>query len=86
MGAKQYNFIDLTKTLADEVRHNWELLKDQNVRKANFICNGQNAMPSRKEDIAQNKLFVAQKEKYVDKDDSVAILNSFPIFLFEYLR
>ena len=86
VGAKQYNFIDLTKTLADEVRHNWELLKDQNVRKANFICNGQNAMPSRKEDIAQNKLFVAQKEKYVDKDDSVAILNSFPIFLFEYLR
>ena len=86
VGAKQYRFIDLTKTLADEVRHNWELLKDQNVRKANFICNGQNVMPSRKDDIAQGKLFAAQKEKYVDVGDSVAILNSFPIFLFEYLR
>lgn len=85
-GAKQYRFIDLAKTLADEVRCNWELLKEQNVRKANYICNGQNVMPSRKDDIAQNKLFVAQKEKYVDEDDSVAILNSFPIFLFEYLR
>lgn len=83
-GAKQYRFIDLAKTPADEVRRNWELLKEQNVRKANHICNGENVMPERKEDIAQDKLFEAQKSKYVDVNDSVAILNSFPIFLFEY--
>lgn len=84
--AKQCRFIDLEKMPADEVKRNWEMLKDQNVRKANYICNGDIAIPGQKEDIAQIKLFEAQKAKYVSVNDTVAILNSFPIFLFEYLR
>ena len=84
--AKQYRFIDLSKTPTEEVRRNWELLRDQNVRKANYICAGENVLPENKEDIAQDKLFDAQKSNYVEVNDSVAILNSFPIFLFEYLR
>lgn len=85
-GAKQYRFIDLARTSPDEVRRNWDLLKEQNVRKANYICTGANVMPERKEDIAQDILFDAQKSKFVDVHDSVAILNSFPIFVYEYFR
>ena len=84
--AKQYRFIDLMKTPSAEVKRNWDLLSNQNVQKANYLCNGQNEMPTRKDDVSQEKIFAAQKEKYVDTDDSVAILNSFPIFLFEYLK
>lgn len=84
--AKQYKFIDMEKTPSDEVKYNWELLKEQNVRKANYICNGENVMPAKKDVIAQGKLFEAQLTKYVDVNDSVAILNSFPLFLFEYLK
>jgi hypothetical protein len=43
-------------------------------------------MPENKEDISQDKLFVAMKQKFVDVNQTVAILNSFPIFLFEYLK
>lgn len=85
-GAKQYRFIDLARTSPDEVRRNWDLLKEQNVRKANYICTGANVMPERKEDIAQDILFDAQKSKFVYVHDSVAILNSFPIFVYEYFR
>lgn len=84
--AKQYRFIDLKKTPSDEVRRNWQLLREQNVRKANYICNGEISISKQKDEIAQGKLFDAQKSKYVDMNDSVAILNSFPIFLFEYLK
>lgn len=31
-------------------------------------------------------IFERQKNKYVDLDESVAILNSFPLFVYEYLR
>lgn len=31
-------------------------------------------------------MFEAQKSKYVDINESVAILNSFPIFLYDYLK
>ena len=71
----------------EEVRHNWELLKFQHVTKANLLCNGiKGTMPVHKSSIAQSHIFKAQREKYVEKKDSVSILNSFPIFVYEYLK
>lgn len=84
--AKQYRFIDLKKTPTEEVKQSWDLLREQNVRKANYICNGKNVIPDKKDVISQDKIFAAQKEKYVEESNNVSILNSFPIFLFEYLR
>ena len=43
-------------------------------------------MPDRKDDINQLRLFASQKEKYVDISGCVAVLNSFPLFLYEYLK
>jgi hypothetical protein len=83
-GAKQYRFIDLTKTPSDDVKYNWHLLMDQNVSKVNYICNGEKGMPAQKEEILQKDLFAAQRRKYVDVNKTVAILNSFPLFVYEY--
>lgn len=84
--AKGYKFIDLSRTSEDIVKNNWMLLKAQNVRKANYIISGKNAWPANKEDVSQYALFKAQNAKYVSTNDEVAILNSFPIFIYDYLK
>lgn len=43
-------------------------------------------MPLEKSAINQKSIFEAQKEKYVDTGEKVSILNSFPIFLYDYLK
>jgi len=68
----------------DEVRRNWDGLKDMNVCKANYIVSGNHSMPGDSQDIAQNLIFEAQKVKFIDVSDRVSILNAFPLFLFEY--
>lgn len=68
------------------VKDNWNSLVDMNVRKANFMVTGHHVMPSDKLVIGQRQVFDAQLENYVRVNESVAILNSFPLFLFEYLR
>ena len=84
--AKAYRFIDLKQTNETKVTTNWENLKAQNVAKANYIVSGNNAIPENKDDINQNAIFDAQKSKYVDVNESVSILNSFPIFIYDYLE
>ncbi|MFC4665258.1 hypothetical protein [Falsiporphyromonas endometrii] len=67
------------------LRKNWEYLKEQNVTKANFLCNDIIAPPINKEAIGQSKIFEAQIEKY-NKDGTIGILNSFPLFIYEYFK
>ena len=68
------------------VKNNWIHLVNQHTSKANFICTGRCCQPEDKEAVSQQKIFVAQLSKYLAVEDSVAILNAFPLFLFEYLR
>lgn len=84
--AKAYCFIDLNRTNETEVVTNWELLKDQNVKKANYIVNNIIDFPSNKDAISQEQIFDAQKTKFVNPSASVSILNSFPIFLYDYFK
>lgn len=84
--AKGYRFINLSKIDKSDVMSNWEKLKLQNVMKANFLLTGNNEMPQRKDVINQAAIFDVQKKNFVDKTMSVAILNSFPLFLYEYLK
>ena len=63
---------------------NWECLKNMNVCKAHYICKGSNGFPKDIEDISQSSIFSNQLSKYVIPTDSISILNSFPIFLWEY--
>ncbi len=70
----------------DGVLCNWKFINQQNISKANFICNNSNSIPKRKSDVDQEKIFKNELQKYVHAKDSVAILNAFPLFLFEYFK
>lgn len=62
---------------------NWKHLIVMNVSKSNYICNSKNVIPD--ETGNQKEIFDNQLSKYVQTEEcKVAILNAFPIFLFEY--
>lgn len=84
--AKQYRFIDLSKSDALSVKNNWNMLMQQNVSKANYIAKGDNKIPLNKEDVCQVAIYKGQISNYVNEKEMVAILNSFPLFLFEYFK
>lgn len=50
------------------------------------MCGGDNSMPTIKDMVAQSRIFVAQCEKYLSNGESIAVLNGFPLFLFEYFK
>lgn len=69
-----------------KAKRNWEILKEQNTSKANYICNGVFGLPASKSDVSQDKIFESQVSKYVLAHNEIAILNSFPLFLYEYFK
>ena len=68
------------------VRQNWIWLVDQHTAKASFICTGQNVVPKDKEMVAQLRIFEGQCRKYLCDGEKIAVLNGFPLFLFEYFK
>ena len=72
---------------AEDAIRNWNLLKLQNVAKANYICHGSNNLPENKNDVSQQMIHNAQVKKYGCSDKPcVAILAAYPMFLYEYLK
>lgn len=67
-------------------KQNWIYLKEQNVSKANYICNGSNSIPTDKSAISQENIFAAELEKHIIPSESVSILSAFPIFLYDYFK
>jgi len=61
----------------------WISLIDMHLRKANYIANNYYTIPL-KNSITQNAIFINQLDKYIKVDSTVAVLSSFPAFLFEY--
>jgi hypothetical protein len=74
------------QTKIDAVKANWDILLQQHASKANFICTDKIGLPDKKSDIEQKSLFKAQLAKYIQPEQEIAILNAFPIFLYEYLK
>lgn len=71
----------------NEIKQNWQYLKEQNVSKANYICNANLSCFPEKRSITQQKIFTSQLNKYVNTEYcNVAILNAFPIFLYDYFK
>lgn len=86
-GYKNWDFISFRNSRPENIiAQNWEMLKKMNVEKANYIVSGNACIPKKKADIDQHAIFEAQVRKYVNPDERVAILSSFPIFLYDYLR
>lgn len=75
-----------TKDKFNRIKDNWTYLKKMNVSKANYIVSGKYEMPANKSDINQEMIFKKQKYKYIEANDCVAVLNSFPIFIYEYFK
>ena len=68
---------------ASTAKRNWLHLVTMNTSKANYICNDKNELPE--EVNSQKEIYHNQLTKYVDTEEcKVAILNAFPIFLFDY--
>lgn len=75
-----------TKAKYNFIKDNWDLLKTMNVCKANWLVSGHLAIPNKKSDINQLNIFKSQKQNYVDVCENVAVLNAFPIFIYDYLK
>ncbi len=69
-----------------KVKDNWQYLRQMNISKANLLITGANTMPLEKSVINQLSIFEKQILLYVKPNRSVAILNSFPIFIYEYMK
>lgn len=70
-----------------EVSASWEYLKEQNVKKANYICSGGYEWPATKDEVAQMNIFLKQKAKYQSGADCrIPVLNTLPIFLYDYFK
>lgn len=67
----------------ETAKMNWQHLIVMNTSKSNYICNDKNDISD--EVNSQKDIFSNQLSKYVEtKECKVAILNAFPIFLFDY--
>lgn len=80
------NFDFILKTQSPEARTNWLNLVTQNVAKANYLCNGVVGIDLIDVGfISQVNILAGQERGYTFSDPCrVSILNSFPIFLYEY--
>lgn len=65
-------------------KENWRHIINLNIKKANYICSGLNELPTEKTSINQQTIFKNQLSKYVYSKNEISILNSFPLFLYEY--
>ena len=75
-----------TKEKYMKVKDNWQFLKQMNVSKANLLIAGVNAMPKEKSVVNQLSIFERQLLLHVKPNGSVSVLNSFPIFIYEYMK
>jgi hypothetical protein len=60
----------------------WNFIINQHSKKANFIVNDNFEFPSKI--IEQIEILENQKVKYINIDNKVAVLSSFPLFLLDY--
>ena len=79
-----YKNLDLITSKDKNQQSNWKHIIDLNIKKANYICSGLNELPKEKTSISQQTIFKNQLSKYVYYKNKIAILNSFPLFLYEY--
>lgn len=75
-----------TKEKYMKVKDNWQYLKQMNVSKANLLIAGLYTVPKDKSIVNQLSIFERQLLLHVKPNRSVAVLNSFPIFIYEYMK
>ncbi len=86
MNAKTQQLKIASNTMKTTIEKNWQAVKEQNIKKAHFICTGNKSIPQNKEVVNQKNIFSNQLKKYVSELNSIAVLHSYPLFLFEYFE
>lgn len=85
---KNHNFItynsEYPKERLAEVKHNWVMLIEQNIEKANWLCTGSKSLPANIEDVAPINLFAVQQRDYILPKEIVSVLSAFAMFLYDY--
>jgi hypothetical protein len=64
----------------------WNMLIDVHLKKMNYIVNGTYVFPSEEDKVKPKEVFSKQLEKYINIDNSVAVVSAFPMFLFDYYK
>lgn len=64
------------------IKRNWKFIINLNICKANYICSEENMLPKSKDIITQKNIFLSQIDKYLKSSYEIAILNSFPLFIY----
>ena len=84
---KNLSFITCRNSYPEEkrewVKHNWQMLIEQNVLKANWLCTGIKKLPTSVEDVTPIRIFDVQNREYIP-NDVVSILSAFAMFLYDY--
>lgn len=65
----------------DYNRETWSYLITEHLKKMNFIIDNQYTLPDQR--YSQIEIFQNQKEKYIDPDGTIAVLNALPIFILD---
>lgn len=68
------------------IKTNWLHLINMNVSKAGMLCDTSTNEMIPKEGIAQSIIFHNQNEKHITPNNEIAILNGFPLFLYDYFK
>lgn len=63
-------------------KNNWVLLIDFHLKKMNYIISNNYSFPI--QNSTQGEIFDQQLAKYINMDNTVAVLSAFPVFLFDY--
>lgn len=79
------NIIEPVLNRRSDLRSAWVELVKASAEKANYICNGTVALPVAVDDVLQSGIFKGQLRSYLPKG-LVAILSSYPMFLYEYFH
>ncbi|HPT11393.1 MAG TPA: hypothetical protein PLP69_02105 [Bacteroidales bacterium] len=72
----------ILRNLTEYSKEIWLLLSELHLKKMNYIVNNNYALPT--QNVSQSEIFHSQLEKYINIDSTVAVLSSFPIFLYDY--
>ncbi|MGV3611560.1 MAG: hypothetical protein ACO1N0_11460 [Fluviicola sp.] len=76
------NCINILQDFTSYTYETWLKLIEAHLSKLNYIVSNTYNIPS--EIITQLSLFSKQLEKYIEVDQTVGVLNSFPVFLHDY--
>jgi hypothetical protein len=76
------NCEEIFKHPINYTEENWSYIINQHCQKANFIVNDSFTFPQNI--IEQLKILLNQKDKYIDKENKVAVISAFPLFLLDY--